>query len=279
MFVLIVLGLAAPANAQVPLKAQPLVVLSGRIDIPKGQQVHGIVIFGGSLSVEGTVNGPIMAVGAPVTISGRVYGNVIALKGPLKLLDGAVVTGDVRSRYQPIVDPGATVRGVTGAMSSGFGWIWRLLSWLAVSVSLLVFGLFLLWLAGASANGISQVGRGAVRACIGWGALLFFGLPILALIANLTVVGLPLGLGLFAALGLIYATAYCASAWIIGRRIVGETTGRVASFLAGWALLRVLALIPIVHILVFVAAAIYGLGALLVTFRRARTATETALVT
>lgn len=278
MFIVISLGLAAPANAQIPPRHQPLVILSGRIDIPKGQQTPGIVIFGGSLTVEGTVNGPITAFGAPVTISGHVYGNVVAFKGPLKLLDGAVVTGDVRSRHQPVVDAGATVKGIIGEMSSSFGWIWRLLSWLAVSVSLLVFGLLLLWLSGGTANRISQIGRTEIRACIGWGALLFFGLPIVALIANLTVVGLPFGLGLMAALGLIYATAYSAGAWIIGRRIVGETRGRVVTFLAGWALLRLVAFIPIVHIFVFVAAAIYGLGALLVSFRRARVTTPAASV-
>jgi hypothetical protein len=275
-FVLIALGVAAPANAQVPIKHQPLVVLSGRIDIPKGQQVPGIVIFSGSLTVEGTVNGPITAFGAPVTISGHVYGNVFALKGPLKLLDGAVVTGDVRSRYQAVIEPGATVKGIVGEMSSSFGWIWRVLSWLAVSLSLLVFGLLLLWLAGTTANRISQVGRSAIGACIGWGALVFIGVPLVALIATLTFVALPLGLGVLAALGLIYSTGYCASAWILGRRIVGESTGRFVSFLAGWALLRVVAFIPIVHIFVFIAAALYGLGALLVAFRRARTGTETA---
>jgi cytoskeletal protein CcmA (bactofilin family) len=252
--------------------------LSGRIDIPKGQQIHGIVIFSGTLTVEGTVTGPITAFGAPVTISGHVYGNVIAFKGPIKLLDGAVVTGDVRSRNQPVIESGATVRGIVGEMSGSFSWIWRLLSWLAVSLSLLGLGLLLLWLARDSAYTISQVGRSSIRACIGWGALLFFGLPLLALIANLTVVGLPFGLGLMAALGLIFAIAYCASAWILGRRIVGESTGRVPSFLTGWALLRVVALIPIVHFFIFAAAAIYGLGALLVTFRRARADTEAALV-
>jgi hypothetical protein len=280
-FILITLGVGAPANAataQLPPKHQPLVVLSGRIDIPKGQQVPGIVIFSGTLTVEGTVNGPITAFGAPVTISGHVYGNVLAFKGPLRVLDGAVVTGDVKSRYGPSIESGATVRGIRGELASNFAWIWRVVSWLAVSLSLLVFGLLLLWLAGPTANRISQIGRGAIGASLGWGALLFLGLPLAALIANLTVVGLPLGLGLLAGLGLIYATGYCAGAWILGRWLVGEPRGRVVAFLAGWAVLRIVAFIPIVHIFVFIAAALYGLGALLVTLRRARIGTATASV-
>ena len=40
---------------------------------------------------------------------------------------------------------------------------------------------------------------------------MFFGLPILAIIALVTLVGIPLGLGLLAALGLIYALGYGAT--------------------------------------------------------------------
>jgi hypothetical protein len=54
IFILLTLGFAGPANAQVPPKHQPLVILSGRIDVPQGQQVPGIMIVSGSLTVEGT---------------------------------------------------------------------------------------------------------------------------------------------------------------------------------------------------------------------------------
>ena len=86
----------------------------------------------------------------------------------------------------------------------------------------------------------------------------------------------PLGLGLLAALGLIYALGYGATAWIVGRRILREPTAWVLAFLVGWGILRVLALIPILGGLVWFAAVVFGLGALVVAIWRARTTSRAA---
>jgi hypothetical protein len=143
-------------------------------------------------------------------------------------------------------------------------------------VSTLVVGLVLVWLVGRGAAWILEAGRTGIGPAIGWGLLVFFGLPILAIIALVTLVGLPLGLGVLAALGLIYALGYGATAWIVGRRILGEPTAWVLAFLVGWGILRVLALIPILGGLVWFAAVVFGLGALLVAIWRARTTSRAA---
>jgi hypothetical protein len=53
---------------------------------------------------------------------------------------------------------------------------------------------------------------------------------------------------------LIYTLGYTATAWIIGRQILGTRTGWVAAFLLGWRILRVLAPIPIVGGLIWFVA-------------------------
>jgi hypothetical protein len=111
------------------------------------------------------------------------------------------------------------------------------------------------------------------------GLLLFFGLPILAIIALVTVVGIPLGLGLLAALLLIYALGYSAAAWILGRSIIREPTSWVVAFLGGWAILRVVALVPILGGLVWFAAVAIGLGALALAIWRARSASQATVAT
>ena len=121
-----------------------------------------------------------------------------------------------------------------------------------------------------------RAGREATGASIGWGLLAFFGLPILGVIALVTIVGIPLGLGLLAALLLIYAVGYVVSAWILGRRIVHEPTGWIVAFLAGWAILRAAALVPILGGLVWFAAVVFGLGALLVAVWRTRSESAAA---
>jgi hypothetical protein len=158
----------------------------------------------------------------------------------------------------------------------GFGWAGRLAWWLAVSVSTLVVGLVLLWLVGAGTGRILEAGRTQIGPAIGWGLLVFFGLPILAVIALVTVVGIPLGLGLLAALGLIYALGYSASAWVLGRSLLRSPTAWVVAFLVGWAILRVVALIPILGGLVWSVAVVFGLGVLAVALWRGRSAARPA---
>ena len=279
LFVFLVLGLALPAWAQTgqASTSEAFVVLSGRADVPQGQQVGDLVVFHGSSTVDGTVNGSLTAFDAPITIAGRVNGDVVVFNGRVELRSGANVTGDVVSQQAPVVASGATIGGATRRVQTnlrwdGFGWAGRLPWWLAVSVSTLVVGLVLVWLVGRGAAWILEAGRTRVGPAIGWGLLVFFGLPILAIIALLTVVGIPLGLGLLAALGVIYALGYSATAWILGRSILRAPAAWILAFLVGWGILRVVALVPILGGLVWFAAVVFGLGALILAIWRARAA-------
>jgi hypothetical protein len=282
VFSLLLLGLTAPAwAAQDGQTSDAFVVLSGPADVPRGEQVGDLVVFHGSSTVDGTVKGSLTAFDAPVTVSGRVDGDVVVFNGRVELARGANVTGDVVSREDPIVASGATIGGTTRRVQTnvnwvGYGWVSALAWWLAVSISTLLIGLALLWLTGRGANSIEDTGRSRIGPSIGWGLLAFFGLPILAILALVTIVGIPLGIGLLAALALIYTLGYTATAWIIGRRILGTRTGWVVAFLLGWGILRALALIPAVGGLIWFAAVVFGLGALTVTIWRARSTERAA---
>jgi hypothetical protein len=199
VLLILMLGLAAPAWAQTNQASEAFVVLSGRADVPSGQQVGDLVVFHGSSTVAGTVNGSLTAFDAPVTISGRVNGDVTVFNGRVELQRGANVTGDVVSQSAPVVASGATIGGTTTRLQTrtnwnGFGWVGRLGWWLAVSVSTLVIGLVLVWLLGRGAERVLEAGRTRIGPAIGFGLLVFFGLPILAGFALVTVVGIPLGL-------------------------------------------------------------------------------------
>jgi len=287
LFSLLLLGLATPAWAQDEdgQASEAFVVLSGPADVPRVQQVGDLVVFHGSSTVDGTVNGSLTAFDAPVTISGRVTGDVVVFNGRVELARGANISGDVVSQNAPIVASGATIGGTTRRVQTtvnwdnGFGWAGRLVWWLAVSISTLLIGLALLWLIGRGATRIADTGRTRIGPSIGWGLLAFFGLPILAILALVTIVGIPLGLGVLAALALIYTLGYTATAWIIGRRILRAGTPWVVAFLLGWGILRVLALIPILSGLIWFAAVVFGLGALTVTIWRARSTSQATTAT
>src|SRR5919107_2051979 len=124
---LLLLAVAAPAWAQDIAGQDAFVVLSGRADVPQSQQVGDLVVFHGSSTVDGTVNGSVTAFDAPVTISGRVNGDVVVFNGRVELQSGANVTGDVVSQQAPVVASGATIGGTTKRVPTnthrgGVGW-------------------------------------------------------------------------------------------------------------------------------------------------------------
>ena len=53
LFILLMLGLAAPAWAQAAQATEAFVVLSGRADVPEGQTVGDLVVVHGSASTLG----------------------------------------------------------------------------------------------------------------------------------------------------------------------------------------------------------------------------------
>jgi hypothetical protein len=69
-----------------------------------------------------------------------------------------------------------------------------------------------------------------------------------------------------------YALGYGASAWVLGRSLLRPPSAWVVAFLVGWAILRMVALVPILGGLIWFAAVVFGLGALVVAIWRGRSA-------
>ncbi len=87
-------------------------------------------------------------------------------------------------------------------------------------------------------------------------------MPIAIFVAAITLVGLPLSIGLGLATLPFAAVAYVTAAWALGRVMVKPPRGRILAFLAGLAILRLAALLPALGLLVGLAAVIVGLGLL-----------------
>jgi hypothetical protein len=135
-------------------------------------------------------------------------------------------------------------------------------------VSALILGLLLLLFAPRLDPGIVDVVRTRMGAGFGFGAVVFFLIPIAAVILLVTIVGIPLGIFVLLALGLIYTVGYVVGALALGRLVVKPPTSAFLAFLAGLGILRLVALIPVVGGLVWIVTAIFGLGALVVDARR-----------
>ena len=273
----VLLLMVAPAGASAqPQGGDDRVVITGPVTIERNETAKDVVVVDGPVSVAGRVSGDVLVANGDVRVSGTIDGDLIALAKRVTLESGARIGGDlVYGDERPAVAGGATVEGETSRVdvdeaSSGFGWVGALAMWIAVSVSTLVLGLLLLWLAPRALEAAWEGASTRLGAGIGWGLLLFFGIPVVAIIALVTLVGIPFGVGLLLVLLPLYAIGYTTSAWLLGRRLLGPPRGAVLSFVAGLGILRLLALIPVVGGLAWFAATVLGLGALAIAVWRAR---------
>jgi hypothetical protein len=154
--------------------------------------------------------------------------------------------------------------------SNWFGFTSWLAIWIILSISSLLLGLLLLFLAPRAAEAVfATAGKDKALAAV-WGVVLIIGLPLVGLILLATILGFPLGVGLLLLLLPLLAVAHATTMWIIGRAIIKPPRNRVLAFIVGWAILQVAALIPIVNGLVGAAATIFGLGILGITLWQSR---------
>jgi hypothetical protein len=262
-----------PANALAAAKPKERIVLVGPVLVDRGETTKDVVVADGDVTVRGTVDGDVLVANGDVTIRGKVTGDVATVAGTAILGRRARVDGDVLyADKKPKVASGATVGGkVKKLQTGGIGAAVGIGVWIAVTVSTFVLGLLLLLLFPRAADAVARTGKTRTGRSILVGVLAFILIPVLGFLVLFTVVGVPLGVGLLLAVGPLYGLAYTASAFVVGRLILGKAA-RILAFIVGLVILRALAVIPFAGALVWLLATILGLGALLATALRARAA-------
>ena len=257
---------AAPASAV----SRDRVVLAGGETLARGETADNVFVVDGPVRIAGRVTGDVVAVHGPVTISGMVDGTVTAVTKSVHVLPGARIGGDLLyGGPKPTIAPGALVQGKVSdegwvdISTTGAAWILRVLWWVTAAASTLALGLALVLLfprvpAAAVKQAAERPGEAAA-----WAAGLFFGVPFAAAIAMGTLFGFPLGIGLILALLPAAAVGYVTSAVGVGRLVLRRPDTGVKAFLVGWAILRAIALVPVLGMLTWIAASAFGLAVLL----------------
>ena len=267
---------AAPAWAQggtTSAETNDQIVLSGHLIVTESETVDTALIFHGPATIAGTVTGAVVVFDGDADISGTVRGDVVAFNGTVTVRSTASIDGDLITRERATVEPGATIQGDQRRVNGRFelhdlGLAGRIAWWIGFSVSTLILGLALLLLAPGLDGALTRSFRGRTGASFGFGAAAFFLLPIVAVALLAIVVAIPLGLFLLLGLALVYTVGYVAAAHVLGRLLVRSPTSRFLAFLAGWGILRVAALVPVLGGIVWTVATIAGLGVLWVAARR-----------
>jgi hypothetical protein len=274
----------AAAAATSDHEENAIVVVSGDVTVQRGETVAGIVVVSGDVRLAGHVTGDVVLVSGDALIAGRIDGSLVTIAGQAHLLPSAHVAGNVHyGDERPVIAGSAIVRGDVSREDGIDGldllpFISVFLLWLGVGISMAILGVLLLLIAPRAADAIEARSRERVGPLIAIGIAVSIALPVAGAIAAVTLVGLPLALAILLAMLPLGSIAYCASAWVLGRRIVKGPRNRIWAFLAGLAILRAAALVPVLGLLVGLAGAVFGLGLIAAAIGAARERPEPARI-
>jgi cytoskeletal protein CcmA (bactofilin family) len=221
--------------------------------------------FAQSVGIDGKLGRDLLLMDGETIISGTVDGEVRVKGRNLSLGSSAKVGGPIRYEGDnpASVSSGAklaspvefTKRQHKSEYAEGHYYLWRVI-WTAAFV---LFGLVLFLLLPKFAEETVRSGE-RFGAPVGLGVLVFFAVPIAAIIACVTVVGIPLGV---LTLGLWFLAINCAEivvgtvvgSWILGK--TSDTWGLIGRMAMGFVLVRIV-YTPLAHL--HVVGSLVGLG-------------------
>ena len=142
--------------------------------------------------------------------------------------------------------------------------------WVSVTVSVLILGLLFIFVLPRAADAVVAASHRPFVSIVTGIVVGVLG-PIIGLAVVTTIVGIPLGAGVLGTMLVLGPLGYSVAALALGRLLVrGPGAGaRFGGFLAGFAILRFAALVPVLGFLVGIIASAYGIGALVVAGWRA----------
>jgi cytoskeletal protein CcmA (bactofilin family) len=239
-----------------------------------GKVVGSLTAFAETVGVDGQLGRDMMVMDDQTIISGTVHGEIRAKGRSLSIVSSADVTGPIHFEgEQPAtVASGAklaspvefTKRVHKSEYTEGHYYLWRVI-WTAAFI---LFGMVLFLLLPEFAEETLRAGE-RFGAPVGLGVLVFFAVPIAAIIACITVVGIPLGI---LTLGLWFLAINCAEivvGTVVGTWILGKSTdtwGLIGRMALGFVLVRVvytpLAHLHVIGFLVGLGIWMWGMGAI-----------------
>ena len=267
---------AASAAGLAPSKGDQI-VFSGTVTVPRGEVVGEVVVVHGEAVIQGVALGDVVVFDGSIVVTGQVSGSVISVNGPVRLGPSAQVGGDVLARSEVEAPEGAKVGG---QVRQHVAFMWRMpasvfgrfASWLAVTVSTLVLGLLVVFVAPRASDAVSAALRTAPWPSVGWGIGLAILIPVGALLAVASIVALPFGLAVALALAFVGFVGYVLSMYFVGRLLWDSPKSRAVAFLIGWGIFRAVGLIPYASGVTWAVGAVVGLGGAAVAIWRARAA-------
>ena len=257
--------------------------VNGDVAVGPNEHVAAIVVVDGDLEMAGTAE-VVVVIDGTATLSGAHVHDLVAISGTANLEAGTIICDDIRLIDSELNrDAEATVRGsIRRDASFGFKFglalgMVSVIAYASVAIAVLVAGLGAAAVASRQLRGAADALRHEVGPMLLATLVLWVAVPVAAVIAFVSVVGIATGIGiaLFVAPALWF-TGYLVTGVAIGDGILGATSGEqggrpYAAVTLGLAILLVLGLVPVLGAIVMSIARIVGAGAIaLVTWRSLR---------
>ena len=271
--IVLALGLAAPVLAADPKHTDGPVLLAfnGDITVPAGDQADFVMVTGGTATVAGDAT-TIVVLDGHAVLTGATVESVYVTGGTVTVDAASTVSGDIRTLNSTVtVDPAASVGGKVSSLEAD---IVAATAVLAPVALLFVLGFVVVSLVAGLA--LAALGARQVRAAehlishepgqtllVGLAGLII--VPVAAVLAMMTIVGLPLGLAIMfmvwpaaAYLGYLVAGIWIGE-WLLYR---GDRPAPERPYMAavvGLLILQIISLVPFVGAI----ASLFGFGAVL----------------
>lgn len=265
-----------------------LFAAGGQINLVSGSLIGGnLVAAGGMIIMDSSIGGDAYLAGGQVVIKGTVRGNVQIYADKILIEKTAIIAGNLsyRSPGEAQIASGAQIKGEVDFQKAGksrspilspsrgiglgiLAGLWGVVH-VTKFITLLVFALLFMLAFGRIAENITERSVKHFWKNLGLGFLVLIMSPITAIIAFVTIIGLPFGFILM--LGYI---AWLIVAWVITPVIVGSIVYRLVTkrvevvvnwktVIIGCVTVFVLGLIPIVGWVLKFAFMLVAMGSLL----------------
>jgi cytoskeletal protein CcmA (bactofilin family) len=228
-----------------------------------GPVAHDMYVGANSLQIGAEVAGNVTAQVQSLDIGnqGRVNGGVNYTSSNTLTIDAAKVHGGVTRHSLPAPKPEQI-------------WLARLAMMVYWLVAMLVIALGAIWLLPRMVQSVSATMLGRREASLGWGALALVATPLVLLLLAVSVVGVPLAIIVGTLWGFVLMSSAVWAGVAFGTVVLrqeGKTRGELMlAALAGIPLVMILSWVPILGVVVRIAAAAWSLGGIMLTLNSAK---------
>jgi hypothetical protein len=230
-----------------------------------------LMVIDDNVTVDGVVTNALVVVNGDAVVTGEVRGDITVFSGTLTLEQGATVDNVHLFSSKMVRADGAVITGELNDEAS-FGMVTGVLSffsvafWIGTVIMSILIGITFVALAGPFMARATEtlLQRPLETGVTGLGTWVV--LPIVALAAFVSLIGIPVGLAIvLVVIPLLALLGYLVSAFLVGTWLVAAAkvqAGKYLSVIAGVIALQLLGLVPWIGGLVVFVATLFGTGAL-----------------